>query len=71
MIPVTRPFLPPYETYAAVIQEVFQRNWLTNNGPVLNELELRLKQHLGLKYALVVGNGTIALQIGLRTRSVG
>lgn len=66
MIPVTRPFLPPYEAYAAVIQEVFQRNWLTNNGPVLNELELRLKQHLDLKYGLVVGNGTIALQIGLR-----
>jgi dTDP-4-amino-4,6-dideoxygalactose transaminase len=37
-------------------------NWLTNNEPLVNELELQLKDHLDLKRLLFVSNGTIALQ---------
>lgn len=66
MIPVTKPFLPPREAYRGLIDEVFARNWLTNNGPLANKLELELKKTLDLKHLLFVGNGTIALQIAIK-----
>lgn len=66
MINVTKPFLPPIEEYKAYIDSIWQRNWLTNNGPLVNELELQLKDYLGLQHALFLGNGTIALQIAIK-----
>lgn len=66
MIPVTKPFLPPKEEYDKYLQGIWQRNWLTNNGPLVNELELQLKKYLGIKYFLFLNNGTIALQIAIK-----
>lgn len=66
MIPVTKPFLPPREEYFAYLDGVWQRQWLTNNGPLVNELELKLKEYLGVKHLLYLGNGTIALQIAIK-----
>jgi dTDP-4-amino-4,6-dideoxygalactose transaminase len=66
MIPVTKPFLPPIEEYNHYIAGIWQRNWLTNNGPLVNELELKLKEYLDLPHLLFVSNGTIALQIAIR-----
>lgn len=66
MIPVTKPFLPPKAEYLSYLEGVFQRNWLTNNGPLVNQLELQLKQLLGVKHLLYVTNGTIALQIAIK-----
>ena len=39
---------------------------MTNNGPLVNELELKLKEHLDVDHLLFLGNGTIALQIAIR-----
>ena len=66
LIPVTKPFLPPKEEYQAYVDGIWQRNWLTNNGPLVNELELQLKQFLSLDHLLFLGNGTIALQIAIK-----
>jgi dTDP-4-amino-4,6-dideoxygalactose transaminase len=66
MIPVTKPFLPPKEEYEIYLQGIWQRNWLTNNGPLVNELELKLKDYLRVKHLLYVTNGTIALQIAIK-----
>ncbi len=66
MIPVTKPFLPPEEEYYDLVRSAFRRNWLTNNGPLLNELELKLKEFLGVNHGIVVSNGTIALQIAIK-----
>lgn len=66
MIPVTKPFLPPVEEYESYIKHIWKRQWLTNNGPLVNELELQLKEHLGLKHLLYVTNGTIALQMAIK-----
>jgi dTDP-4-amino-4,6-dideoxygalactose transaminase len=66
MIPVTKPFLPPEEEYFELVKGAFNRNWLTNNGPLLNELELKLKEFLGVDHGIVVNNGTIALQIAIK-----
>ncbi|MES2701152.1 MAG: DegT/DnrJ/EryC1/StrS family aminotransferase [Bacteroidota bacterium] len=66
MINVTKPFLPPYEEYRQYMEGIWERVWLTNNGPLVNELELRLKDYLGVKHLLYLGNGTIALQIAIK-----
>jgi len=66
MIPVTKPFLPPKEEYQKYVDSIWQRNWLTNNGPLVNELEIQLKRYLDIKHLLFLGNGTIALQIAIR-----
>ena len=66
MIPVTKPFLPPIEEYERYVRDIWKRNWLTNNGPLVNELELRLKDYLNVKHLLFVTNGTIALQLAIK-----
>ena len=66
MINITKPFLPPIEEYKAYIDQIWERNWLTNNGPLVNELELKLKEHLGVDYLLYLNNGTVALQIAIK-----
>lgn len=66
MIPVTKPFLPPIEEYQSYIKDIWERQWLTNNGPLVNDLELKLKQYLGIKHLLYVTNGTIAIQIAIK-----
>jgi len=66
MIPVTKPFLPPKEEVYALLDEVWNRQWLTNNGPLVNKLELMLKEYLGVPHLLYLNNGTIALQIAIK-----
>lgn len=67
MIPITKPFLPPKKLYQKYIDGIWERNWLTNDGPLIKELELELKNYLGVNNALIVSNGTIALQIAIKT----
>jgi dTDP-4-amino-4,6-dideoxygalactose transaminase len=66
MIPVTKPFLPPVEMYNKYVEGIWERQWLTNHGPLVNELELKLKEYLGVKHLLYLSNGTIALQIAIK-----
>ena len=66
MINVTKPFLPKREEYQRYVDEIWDRNWLTNNGPLVNELELQLKDYLELNHLLYVSNGTIALQMAIK-----
>ena len=55
MIPVTKPFLPPIQEYEKYLQGIWTRNWLTNNGPLVNELELALKDYLKIKHLPTIG----------------
>lgn len=62
---VTRPYLPPLERYKAGLAEIWQNQWLTNNGPVLQRFQKRLAETLGFpdeRLSLFV-NGTLALEI--------
>ena len=66
MIPVTKPFLPAEKEFKAYVKSIWERQWLTNNGPLVNALELKLKEYLGLDHLLYVTNGTIALQLAIK-----
>jgi dTDP-4-amino-4,6-dideoxygalactose transaminase len=70
IIPVTKPFLPPREEYEEYLKIIWERNWLTNNGPLVNELELKLKEYLNIKHLLFVSNGTIAIQLAIKALDI-
>ncbi|SFC52238.1 DegT/DnrJ/EryC1/StrS family aminotransferase [Pseudoalteromonas denitrificans] len=61
--PIVKPYLPCLEKYQNYISDVFERNWLTNNGPLVQKLEKRLAEYLGVEHLLLVANGTLALQV--------
>ncbi|MBU3677771.1 MAG: aminotransferase class I/II-fold pyridoxal phosphate-dependent enzyme, partial [Chitinophagaceae bacterium] len=66
MIPVTKPFAPPIQEYTKLLEGVWQRNWFTNNGPLVNDFELKIKKKLNLPHFLFTGNGTIAIQLAIK-----
>lgn len=66
MIPVTLPFIPPKEDYDILLHGIWKRQWLTNMGPLASDLEMKLKDHLGVDHLLFVTNGTVALQIAIK-----
>lgn len=70
MIPVTKPYLPSREKLDKYIDGIYEREWLTNNGPLVQELTKRLEEYLGVENLLLVSNGTLALQIAYRTLGI-
>lgn len=70
MIPVTKPYLPPHADYTAYTRDIWERGWLTNNGPLVQQLESSLRSYLDLPYVQLLNNGTIALQIALKALDI-
>jgi dTDP-4-amino-4,6-dideoxygalactose transaminase len=48
------------------INDLLDRRWLTNNGPFVQEFELRLAEYLGVRHCVVMCNATVALEITAR-----
>ena len=62
------PFLPLIQEYMLQIQRVFDNEWLTNRGELVLELEEKIQIFLNsVSKPLLMNNGTIPLQIALRT----
>lgn len=70
MIPVTKPYLPSREKLDQYLDGIYQRQWLTNNGQLVQELTRRLEDYLGVENLLLVSNGTLALQIAYRALGI-
>jgi dTDP-4-amino-4,6-dideoxygalactose transaminase len=67
MIPVTKTFLPPQEEYQAILSRAWNAGWITNRGELVKELEERLKSYLGVPNIIATTNGTLPLQIAIKT----
>ena len=67
MINVTKTHLPNKEKYQKYVDEIYANGWITNNGPMVKELEKRLAEYLGVKNIVLVASGTVALEIAYRT----
>lgn len=63
---VTRPFLPPLEDFCEGLKEIWDSQWLTNNGPVLQRFTRQLSNYFETDNVCLFNNGTLALQIGLQ-----
>ena len=67
LINVTKTYLPNKEKYKSYIDEIYANGWVTNNGSLVQRLEKRLAEYLGVKNIVLVSNGTVALEIAYRT----
>jgi len=65
-INVTKTFLPPLEDYQRYVEQIWERDQLTNQGPLLIELQKKLESYLKVPNLHMVTNGTLALQIAIR-----
>lgn len=69
-IPLNQPFVPATSDLLPYLEGISARSRLTNFGPLAQELEARLQDHLGVSNLLLVSNGTSALQIALHALGV-
>ena len=66
MISVSRTNLPTLKQYNQYLKRIWQSNWLTNNGELVQELEQKLQKRFDVKHVVCTANGTSALQIAIR-----
>jgi len=66
MIPVSKVWYPNKDKLLKYIDSIYESGWLTNNGPLVQELEKRLEAHLGVKNLLCVSNGSTALEMAYK-----
>lgn len=69
-ITVTQPCLPPLEEFIPYLEQIWENKWLTNNGPLHQELEKELAEYLGVKYISLFSNGTLALISALQVLNI-
>ena len=65
-IHVGRPNLGGKESLLRYTGEIYDRGWLTNNGPLVQELESRIAARIGVEHCVAMCNGTVALEIAIR-----
>lgn len=63
---VTKIYMPDKEKFKAYIDGIYESGWLTNNGPLVHELEKKLTKYFGVKNLLCISSGTDALQFAYR-----
>lgn len=66
LLHVGRPNMGDREAFMQYAADIFDRRWLSNNGPLVQEFEAEVAQHLGVKHCVAMCNGTIALEIAIR-----
>jgi dTDP-4-amino-4,6-dideoxygalactose transaminase len=66
----SRTRLPPLEKYTKYLKQIWESNWLTNNGELVQELEKKLAKRFGVKHVVCVSSGTSALLIALRAMDI-
>jgi dTDP-4-amino-4,6-dideoxygalactose transaminase len=63
---VGRPNIGDRESFIKRINQILDRRWLSNNGPVVQEFERKVADILGAKHALAMCNATAAIEIACR-----
>lgn len=65
-VSVTRPFLPPLAEFVPYIERIWESRWVTNGGPMHQELERTLCRYLDVPFISLFNNGTNALITALQ-----
>ena len=63
---VGRPNIGNRERFLARVNDILDRRWLSNNGPMVQEFEHKVADYLAVKHCVAMCNGTIALEIAIR-----
>ncbi len=62
-IHVGRPNVARPEEFLRLVNGALERHWLSNDGPLVRELEAKVANYLGVRHCVAMTNGTIALEI--------
>lgn len=65
-ITVTSPLLPDLEEFHALLTEIWDSKWVTNNGSFHKQLEKELAEYLKVPYISLFTNGTLPLLTALQ-----
>ncbi len=63
---VGRPNIGSRDSFLAYAETIFDSRWLSNNGPMVQELEQRVADYHDVKHCVAMCNGTVALEIAIR-----
>lgn len=63
---VGRPNIGSREAFLKHVGDIFDRRWLTNNGPLVQEFEKRVAEYHDVEHCVAICNGTVALEIAIR-----
>lgn len=63
---VGRPNISNKQGFLDRAETILDNQWLTNNGPMVQEFESRIAEQLGVRHCIAMCNGTIALEIAIR-----
>ncbi|AGS38797.1 DegT/DnrJ/EryC1/StrS family aminotransferase [Cycloclasticus zancles] len=64
-LPVGQLYFPSWERYEVEMRGIFERRYYTNQGPLVQKLEERLQDFLGVKHVICVTNATIGLMMAV------
>jgi len=67
---VTSPLLPPLEEFTTMLEDIWQRRWVTNNGQYHQQLEQALAAYLKVPYISLFTNGTLPLLTALQALDI-
>jgi len=67
---VGRPNLGSRENLHRLLDQMLDRNWLSNDGPHVQEFERRVADIAGVKHCVAMCNATIALEIATRAAGI-
>lgn len=65
-ITVTSPLLPNLDEFHALLKEIWDSKWITNNGSFHKQLEVSLAEYLKVPYVSLFTNGTLPLLTALQ-----
>lgn len=63
---VGRPNIGDRQKFLERVEGIFDRRWLTNDGPLVQELEQRLAAYLGVRHVVAMCNATVGMEVALR-----
>src|SRR5216684_1309591 len=63
---VGRPNIGNRERLLGRINDMLDRNWLTNDGPYVQQFEKQIAEFVGVRHCVAMCNGTVALEIAIR-----
>jgi dTDP-4-amino-4,6-dideoxygalactose transaminase len=69
-ITVTRAVMPVLEEYIGYLTGIWSQQQLTNNGPLVQQLEKKLSCFLDSAQVELTSNGTVALQLAIRALNI-
>ena len=64
---VNRPSVGNRAAFLSRVEEMLDRRWFTNHGPLVAELERQIGDLVGVRHCIATSNGTLALELAARS----